>query len=82
MSDPAFFEAAKSAAQMERLWKRCLHRECKRRKRCTGGPRGTARKTGGVPFCRLQGNLVAPTSKPESTDPLPWHEEPDKHRWG
>ncbi len=75
------FERAKAFAHFENCWKYCLHLECKKRKRCTGGPRGTWRKTGGLPFCRLEGNCEVPvipdsvTSEPD----VPWYEEPSKH---
>lgn len=57
---PKPFETAKAIAYFEFLWQRCKHRECKKRKRCTGGPRGTQRKFDDVPFCRIEGNLKEP----------------------
>lgn len=46
------YEQEKATASHEGKWKICRHGECKRRKTCTGGPRGTFRKTGGVPICK------------------------------
>ena len=74
------FERAKAFTHFENCWKHCLHPECKKRRRCTGGPRGTCRKNGGVPFCRLEGNCETPVSShtllPEPE--VPWQEEPPK----
>ncbi len=46
------FAAAKAIAHFENNWETCPHKECKHRKTCTGGPRGTFRKTNGKPFCQ------------------------------
>lgn len=48
---PLTFAMQKAFAWAEGRWRNCPHGECKRRKRCTGGPRGTLRATG-KPFCR------------------------------
>ena len=75
------FESAKAFAHFENCWEGCLHGECKKRKRCTGGPRGTWRKFGGVPFCRLEVNCetsVQPGSGTIKSD-VPRDEEPPKH---
>ena len=47
------FTYNKAIAYFEGAVRTCPHRECKKRKTCTGGPRGTARKHNGIPFCRL-----------------------------
>lgn len=47
------FSLLKSIAQLDACWRSCSHAECRRRKLCTGGPRGTMRATRGIPRCRL-----------------------------
>ena len=47
------FALLKAMAHFEGAWKTCASRECGERKRCAGGPRGTFRRTGGVPLCRF-----------------------------
>ncbi len=32
----------------------CPRQECKRRRQCCGGPRGTLRRLAGLPFCRTE----------------------------
>jgi hypothetical protein len=41
----------RAIAHFEGAWQTCRHGECRARKRCTGGPRGTFRKKA-VPLCR------------------------------
>ena len=74
------FDVAKAFAHFDRNWKHCLHAKCKKRRRCTGGPRGTRRKTGGIPFCRLAGNCRVPGAPRSGVlEPdVPWGEEPPK----
>lgn len=76
---PDPFETAKAYAHFELRWKTCTHRECGKRKRCTGGPRGTNRRTGGIPFCKLPGNckprkreIPLEIREPPKHKPVPW----------
>ncbi|PHP67411.1 hypothetical protein CSC94_10270 [Zhengella mangrovi] len=47
---PLDFTTQKAFAWAEGRWRHCPHRECRRRRRCTGGPRGTLRRSG-RPLC-------------------------------
>ncbi len=47
------FAAAKAEAHFSEAWRTCRHTECQRRQTCTGGPRGTCRKTNGKPLCAI-----------------------------
>jgi len=68
---PDPFDGAKGIAHFEFMWEGCRHRACTKRKRCTGGPRGTKRKYG-IPFCKLDGNYVKPV----------WRQDPIKEPVG
>jgi len=63
------------------MWEGCLHRECGKRKRCTGGPRGTLRRAR-IPFCKVDGNYIKPAYRSElPSDPDPdLKPEPSKYR--
>jgi hypothetical protein len=53
-ADPlARFAFLKAMAHFEGAWKTCASGECRNRKRCAGGPRGTFTRTGGAPLCRF-----------------------------
>lgn len=55
-ADPARrFALLKALAHFEGAWRACESRECRARKRCCGGPRGTFTRTGGYPLCRPRG---------------------------
>lgn len=41
----------KAIAHFEGAWEACQRRQCRARRQCTGGPRGTCEKVG-VPLCR------------------------------
>lgn len=43
----------KAMAYFEGAWQRCGHHECRARKRCIGGPRGSFTRNDGIPKCRL-----------------------------
>ena len=58
-ADPlARFSLLKATAHFEAAWKTCASRECRERKRCTGGPRGTFTRTGGFPLCRFGAGIA------------------------
>lgn len=51
--DPAKrFKLAKALAYFAGNWEDCAHSECRKRKLCTGGPRGSFRKFKGDTFCK------------------------------
>jgi len=50
----ALFEQQKAFAFFEDLWRGCDYHECRKRRKCTGGPRGTCRQTKGVPLCKIK----------------------------
>jgi hypothetical protein len=39
-------------ANIESSWSSCPYQKCRKRRRCGFGPRGTFRRTGGIPLCR------------------------------
>jgi hypothetical protein len=47
--------AYRAFAYFEAPWRTCRHKECSARQRCCFGPRGTFRRTGGIPICRTGG---------------------------
>ena len=72
------FQTGKAYAYFDGHWHHCTHRECKKRKTCTGGPRGTCRRTKGVPLCQLAGSrgreMAEIANRLATLGP-----EPDKH---
>lgn len=47
------FEGIRAYSYFEFAWQTCLYWRCRSQRRCAGGPRGTCRRTGGVPLCRF-----------------------------
>ena len=47
------FKLRKAYAYFEGAWETCKIKKCRIRKTCTGGHRGTCRKSGGIPFCKI-----------------------------
>jgi len=52
------FGFLKAMAYFEGALEACPRRECKQRRQCCGGPRGTMRGHDGVPFCRSETVVV------------------------
>ncbi|MEM9333122.1 MAG: hypothetical protein AAGA53_17500 [Pseudomonadota bacterium] len=81
------FTYAKAIAHFDGKWRTCMHNECRKREVCTGGPRGTNRKTKGVPLCELNTKDTAdaelsPKEAEEVMDRLEeFYEEPSKHKY-
>lgn len=48
---PDRFDYLRAIAHFEGAWKWCARAECNRRRKCCGGPRGTATRRG-IPACR------------------------------
>lgn len=48
---PAHFDYLRALAHFEGAWKWCARAECNRRRKCCGGPRGTATRRA-IPACR------------------------------
>ncbi len=47
------FDYNKAIAYFDGAVKTCPYPECRKRKICTGGPRGSSRRFKGIPFCQL-----------------------------
>ncbi|MDJ0614874.1 MAG: hypothetical protein QNJ29_14495 [Rhizobiaceae bacterium] len=75
--NPINFQTAKAHAHFEGLWQYCEHPECRKRKQCTGGPRGTFRSTNGVPLCK-QSDSQAVEKKRQHERRKQFGIEPDK----